>query len=73
MMHKMQMNKSSMAVTAAGIAAATVAAGTAAYLMSNNSAKGRRRAMKKNAQKAMRTVGSVVSSAVDTMAGNLLG
>lgn len=72
-MQKMQMSKGGMAATAAGIAAATVAAGTAAYLVNANSSKGRRRAMKKNAQRAMRTVGSAVSSAVDTMAGNLLG
>lgn len=66
-------NKSSMAATAAGIAAATVAAGTAAYLMNAHSPRGRRRAMKKNAQKAMHTVGAAVSSAVDTMANNILG
>lgn len=72
-MSKNHMSKGSMAATAAGIAAATVAAGTAAYLVNAKSSKGRRRAMKKNAQHAMRSVGSAVSSAVDTMANNLLG
>ena len=71
-MQKMQMSKNAMAATAAGIAAASVAAGAAAYYM-NNSPKAKRRAMKKRAQKTMRTVSGAIGSAVDSMAQNLLG
>lgn len=68
-----KMSKNSMAATAVGIATATAAVGAAAYLMNSGSKSARRRAMKKNARKAMKTVGHAVGTAVDSMASNILG
>lgn len=72
-MQKMHMSTNSMAATAVGIAAASVAAGAAAYYMNVGSPKGKRRAMKKRTQRAMRTVTHAVGSAVDNMASSILG
>ncbi|MEG1686680.1 MAG: hypothetical protein RR022_06480 [Angelakisella sp.] len=68
-----KMSKGGMAATAAGIAAATVAAGTAAYFMNAGSTKHRRKTMKRNAQRAMKTMGEAVGSVVDNVANNLMG
>lgn len=66
-------NKSKNSVaTVAGIAAATMATGAAIYLVNENTSKSKKKAMKKNTQKAMKNVGTAVSNVVDTMATNLL-
>lgn len=54
------MNKP-VSATLAGIAACA-AVGTAAYMATTKSSKAQRRALKKNAGKALRTVGSVIDN-----------
>ena len=67
-----QMKKSSMATAATGIVAATMAAGAAVYMISENSTKGKKRARKRNAKRAMRNMGQAVNTVVDSVATNLL-
>ena len=59
-------------MAATGVVAATMVAGAAAYLISENSTKGKKRARKRNAKRTMRNVGQAVNSVVDSVATNLL-
>ncbi len=64
--------KKSQMATVAGIAAATMACGATIYLVNENTSKSKKRAMKRNTQRAMKNVGDAVNSVVDSVANNLL-